>query len=88
MGVAASTVPLPMGDSVGGFIICLSAGVRGRSLIYSMRYRWTARVGVQGHAVSLRVSYRKGNVTECLYAFLYEISRDRCVRQPTIEETN
>ena len=56
VGVAASTALLPMGDCVGGFIICLSAGaIWGRSLIYSMLYRWPARVGVKGHAVSPRV---------------------------------
>lgn len=41
-----------MGDAAGGFILCFSARLRGRSLIYSVLCSRPARVGVQGQLVS------------------------------------
>lgn len=67
------------GDVVGGFILCSSAGSRGRSLIYSMLCRWPAWVGERGHVVSAGDRlHKEGNDFMCT---CMEISGDNLKTQ-------
>lgn len=74
-----------VGVSVGGCSLCFTAGVRSRSLIYSLLYRWAAWVGAQEHAVTQGAQiYKIENDTRRLCALL---SRDRCAENPRNSKT-